>query len=81
MPLLNVVRHSATLMFGMGDQRKLRYGDALLCGTQARELTCVLSEGFTLDGETFPFERPTEVRLTPGPVIRFWANPSQATPE
>lgn len=80
MALLNVVRHSATLLFGMGDLRRIQ-DESLINGAQTEELTCALSEGFTLDGEMFPLERPSEVRVSPGPVIRFWTNPAEATPE
>ena len=74
MSLGRVALHSPSLLFGMGDLRSLeeRYAGRLRSGANARELTCVLSEGFTMDGEMFELPEPRRVRLAPGPVVRFW---------
>jgi hypothetical protein len=71
MSLAKVAWHAPTLLFGLGDQRKLGTS-AVLAGANAQSLEAVLSEGFTMDGEMFGLERPTRVRLSPGPVVRFW---------
>lgn len=68
-----VVRHLPTIVFGLGDLRKLKCQEKLVVGAGVSRLECRLSEGFTLDGEMFELQEPTIVRITPGPVVRFWA--------
>jgi hypothetical protein len=76
MPLLQVANNAPTLLFGLGDQRTLDFGDELVSGNGARELSCRLTEGFTMDGEIFELSSPASVRISPGPVVRFWASSS-----
>jgi hypothetical protein len=59
-------------MFGFGDQSELDFDGQLVCGRQVKTLECVLTEGFTLDGEIFELEGPSRVRISAGPVARFW---------
>ena len=68
-----VVRHLPTIVFGLGDLRKLKCQEKLVVGAGVSRLECRLSEGYTLDGEMFELQKPTFVRITPGPVVRFWA--------
>lgn len=74
MPLTKVALHAPTLLFQLGDQRKLsqKYRSELVSRAGVHELVCELSEGFTMDGEMFDLEKPTKVKITPGPVVRFW---------
>lgn len=71
--LARVVAHTPTLCFGLGDIRKLNLGRKLVVGENVRELECRLTEGFTMDGEVFELKKPTKVRISAGPVVRFWA--------
>ena len=72
MPLYKVAAFSPTLVFGLGDQSQLDFGPQLVCGNETQELVCELSEGFTMDGELFELAEPTQVRISAGPVVRFW---------
>jgi hypothetical protein len=72
MPLYQVANYAPTLLFGIGDQRQLDFGNELVSGIGTRELSCRLVEGFTMDGEIFELPEPAEVKVTAGPVVRFW---------
>jgi hypothetical protein len=74
MPVARVALNAATLLYQVGDQRKLarKVGKRLVTATGAQELRCELSEGFTMDGEMFPIEGTKRVRISAGPVVSFW---------
>jgi hypothetical protein len=72
MPLYKVAAYVPTLLFGLGNQGELDFGDSLVCGAQVRELECRMSGGFTLDGELFELAPRSRVKLSAGPVARFW---------
>lgn len=73
MPLMRVAANVPTLLFGMGDQCGLDFGDRLIPGKQVGEVVCDLSDGYTLDGELFDLPPGrARVRLSAGPVARFW---------
>lgn len=72
MPLYKVAAYVPVLLFGFGDQSELDFGSQLVCGSKVKRLECVLSEGFTLDGEVIELEKPSRVVLSAGPVARFW---------
>lgn len=72
MPLYKVAAYVPALLFGFGDQAELDFGSQLVCGRQVLSLECVLTEGFTLDGEMIALDKPSRVRLSAGPVARFW---------
>lgn len=72
MPLWKVAMHSPTLLFGAGDVRRLAKSGTMACGAQVREFECELTEGFTMDGEIFEIQDRARVRVSPGPVVRFW---------
>lgn len=74
MSLVKIALHSPSLLFQLGDQRNLsRRGHRLFSATQVQELNCELSEGFTLDGEMFEIEARSKVKISPGPIVRFWS--------
>lgn len=70
--LRQIVRHLPTLLFGQGQLRSLNYPGKLVVGTETQSLECILSEGFTLDGEMFELREPTRVHVSTGPNVRFW---------
>jgi hypothetical protein len=72
MPLYKVAAYVPVLMFGFGDQSELDFGGQLVCGRHVKSLECVLTEGFTLDGEMIELAGPSKVKLSSGPVARFW---------
>ncbi len=74
MPVGRVAIHAPTLLFQLGDQRKLarKMSRELISATGVREVRCELSEGFTMDGEMFELSAPARVKITAGPVVRFW---------
>lgn len=80
MPLYKVAAYVPALLFGFGDQSELDFGPQLVCGKQVKSLECILPDGFTLDGEMIHLEQPSRVRLSAGPVVRFWTRKASTTP-
>jgi hypothetical protein len=78
MPLYKVAAYVPALLFGFGDQSELDFGAQLVCGKQVQSLECILSEGFTLDGEMIDIAQPSRVTLSAGPVVRFWTRKKSA---
>ncbi|MBI3558347.1 MAG: hypothetical protein HY074_18930 [Deltaproteobacteria bacterium] len=74
MPVGRVALHAPTLLFQIGDQRKLarKMSRELISATGVREVRCELSEGFTMDGEMFEMPARARIKITAGPVVRFW---------
>jgi hypothetical protein len=72
MPLFKVAAYVPTLLFGIGDQSQLKFGDRLLSGTQASQLEADLTDGFTMDGEMIALPTRTRIKVGAGPVVRFW---------
>jgi hypothetical protein len=74
MSLPRVVWHSPTLLFGMGDNRRLaqELGNQLITRVGCKVLECELTEGFTMDGEMYEIEGKAKVKITPGPLVPFW---------
>jgi hypothetical protein len=77
MPLRQVAMNAPTLLFGLGDQRGLGYGnEALAAAPDAREISALLTEGFTMDGEIFRLDTARRVRISGGPTVKFWMKKS-----
>jgi hypothetical protein len=72
MPLFKVAAYVPALIFGFGDQSELDFGPQLVCGKNVQSVECILTDGFTLDGEMIELDKPSRVRLSAGPVARFW---------
>ena len=72
MPLYRVAANVPTLLFGMSDQSELDFGPKLVNGKQVGEIECELTDGFTLDGELFELPARNRVRISAGPVAKFW---------
>jgi hypothetical protein len=72
MPLTQVAINAPTLLFGTSDQRQLGFEDKLIASPGASEVCADLSEGFTMDGEIFALPSTKRVRLSGGPVVKFW---------
>jgi diacylglycerol kinase family enzyme len=72
MSLYKVAAYVPVLLFGLGDQSELNFGPQLICGRQAKRIECLLTDGFTLDGEIFDLPSPTRVTISAGPTARVW---------
>jgi diacylglycerol kinase family enzyme len=76
----SILRHLPKLLLGFGDQRDIAKDGktALVAGTQVSQIEAQISDGFTIDGEMFEIARKMAVKISSGPVVRFWTN--TATP-
>lgn len=74
MPTSRVALHAPTLLYRLGDQRRLaaQVPVRLLAAAGTRELRAELTEGFTLDGEMVEIKGSARLRISPGPVVQFW---------
>lgn len=74
MPVSRAAFHAPTLLFQLGDQRNLarKMSRELVSATGVREARCELSEGFSMDGEMFEIPTRAKIKISAGPVVRFW---------